>query len=327
MEMPCVRWGVIGAGGVADRQMLPNTQDVSVARWVAVMRRTAEGARAIAEKYGIPRWYDTVEGLLEDEEVEAVYIATPVAYHCEQAVAAAEHGKHVLLEKPMARTPEEGRRILEACRSYGVRLMVCFPLRFSLTYQHLRALIQRGHLGRIVEMRAQLAKWYPLSPEAWRSRPELSGGGVLMDLGSHLLDLARWLVGEVREVAAFVGQLAFPLPVEDTAVALLRFANGAVGVVDVAFSVARSENLLEVYGTEGMAFIGPGEPRGRVMRQGQVEPLPESPLSPYRAELEHFSRAILEGIPLLSTGEDGLRNVELIEAAYRSAREGRWVAV
>jgi len=322
-----IRWGILGAGGVADRQMLPATRDLANARTVAVMRRTLDGARAIAEKYNIPRYYDRVEDLLADPEVDAVYVATPVNVHSEQVVAAAERGKHVLCEKPMARTVDECQRMVDACAAHGVKLMVCFPLRFSPTNQRLREAVQGGELGDLVLARVQLAKWYPLDPMAWRSDPARGGGGVLMDLGSHLLDFLRFVVGEITAVAAFIANRSLAVPVEDTAALLLRFANGAHGFLDTSFSVFHSENLVEIYGTRGTAWIGPG-PEGRTARlilPGGEEVIDRPAVHPYRAEMEHFSQCLLEGTEPLSTGLDGLRNVALIQAAYRAAREGRVV--
>lgn len=324
--MDFVRWGILGAGGVADRQMLPNTRDLPNARLQAVMVRDLGRARKLAEKYGAPRGYDRVGDLLADPEVDAVYVATPVNHHASQVIAAAEHGKHVLCEKPMALNVEQCREMIAACAAHGVKLMVCFPMRFVPVHQRMREIVQGGELGEIVLARVQLAKWYPLAPAAWRSDPAQAGGGVLMDLGSHLFDFLRFVVGEIQEVSAALSNRTFNLPVEDTAAVRIRFRNGGHGFLDTSFSVFHASNQIELYGTRGTLLRGPAEVAPRLFTAAGEQLLPAEPVHPYRAEMEHFSRCILEDTEPLSTGGDGLRNVALIQAAYESARTGQAVA-
>jgi predicted dehydrogenase len=323
--MGCVRWGVLGAGGVADRQMLPNTRDLPNARLQAVMVRDLGRAQQLAEKYRAPRGYDRVQDLLADPEVDAVYVATPVNHHAAQVIAAAEHGKHVLCEKPMALNAEQCREMIAACAANGVKLMVCFPLRFVPVHQRMREIVRQGELGEIVLARVQLAKWYPLDPTAWRSDPAQAGGGVLMDLGSHLFDFLRFVVDEIQEVSAALSNRTFNLAVEDTATVRVRFRNGGHGLIDTSFGVFRASNQIEIYGTRGTLLRGPGEGGPRLFTAAGEQVLPAEPVHPYRAEMEHFSRCILEDTEPLSTGWDGLRNITLIQAAYESARTGQAV--
>lgn len=323
--MDFVRWGILGAGGVADRQMLPNIRDLPNVRLQAVMVRDPARARKLAEKYGALRSYDQVGDLLRDPEVEAVYVATPVNHHAPQVIAAAEEGKHVLCEKPMALNVEQCQEMIAACAANGVKLMVCFPLRFAPAYQRMREMVQRGELGEIVLARVQLAKWYPLEPAAWRSDPLQAGGGVLMDLGSHLFDFLRFVVGEIQEVSAALGFETFNLPVEDTAAVRVRFRHGGHGFIDTSFGVFHASNQIEIYGTQGTLLRGPGEAAPRLFTAAGEQVLPTEPVHLYRAEMEHFSRCILEDTEPLSTGWDGLRNIALIQAAYESARTGQVV--
>jgi predicted dehydrogenase len=289
------------------------------------MVRDLERARKLAEKYAAPRWYDHVPDLLADPDVDAVYVATPVNVHAEHVIAAAQHGKHVLCEKPMALNVAECQQMIDACAAHGVKLMVCFPMRFVPQHQRMREVVQGGGLGEIVFARVQLAKWYPLDPTVWRSDPARSGGGVLMDLGSHLLDFLRFVVGEIVEVSAAVSHRAFDVPVEDTAAVRVRFANGGHGFVDTSFSVFHAQNLVEIYGTRGTLFRAPGDAGPRLITAAGEEVLTGEPVQVYRAEMEHFSQCILDGTEPVSTGADGLRNITLIQAAYESARTGQTV--
>lgn len=325
--MEWVRWGIIGAGGVADRQMLPNIRDLPQARVQAVMVRDRERAEKLAHKYGASRGYNQVLDLLADRDVDAVYVATPVNLHAEQVIAAAEHGKHVLCEKPMALNVTECQRMVQACARHGVKLMVCFPLRFLPAHQKMREMVQGGDLGEIVFARIQLAKWYPLDATAWRSDPAQAGGGVLMDLGSHLLDFFRFVVGEMGEVSAALSHGTAGVAVEDTAAVRVRFVRGGHGFVDTSFRVPHPQNLVEIYGTRGTLLRGPGDSGFRLLTPHGEETFPQAPVHLHRAEMEHFSQCILEDQEPLSTGLDGLRNIALIQAAYQSARTGQVVSL
>ena len=309
-----LRWGIIGAGSLARRRSMPAIHKARNASLEALMVRDLDRARALAEEYRAERYYADADDLLRDSEIDAVHVATPVHAHCEHAVKAAERGKHVLCEKPMAMNTGEARRILDACAANAVHLQICFVLRFRSYYRRIKALIESGALGQIVTARAQLVKRMERLPGAWRTDPVKAGGGALMDTGAHCLDLLRYLVGEITEVAYFGSSAVFGWEVEDSATGLVRFENDARGTFDVSFSVPHSESLLEVYGTEGCALVGKSF---KVYRSDTVqeEEIQEEDL--YLALIEHFGRCVEADEVPIATGEDGLRNMELIEMAYR----------
>ncbi len=345
-----LNWGVIGAGGIASRRTLPGAVGgAPSARFLVAMDLRPEAAQAAAERFGIPRVYAGAEELLADPEVEAVYIATPVHVHFPQIVAAAEAGKHVLVEKPVARTVAEAQEAIEACRRAGVLLGCGYMMRFHALHAAARDLIARGELGRVVAGRAQLTCWYPRIPGAWRQDPGLGGGGALMDMGSHCIDLLEFLAGaRVASVIALNETLVQDYQVEDTSSVILRLESGAQMVVDSLFNVpdAASRAPLEVYGTRG-ALYGQGTigqmPTGRIevvlSDQGDYDAQQErtpgertfelraEPVNMYAAEIEQFSRAVLEGGRPAVDGEEGLWNLRVVEACYRSSREGREIAV
>jgi predicted dehydrogenase len=185
-----VKWGVIGAGGIADRRMIPEGLLPSPkCQLVAVVDVDAQRAPSVAEKYGVPRWFTDSRDLLALPDVDAVYIATPNYLHKENAVAAAHAGKHILLDKPLAPNVADGAAIIEACRESGVKFMVGYMTRFNANHLRLRQMIQAGDLGQLLFGRAQLTCWYPDIPGAWRQDPRLAGGGALMDMGTHCLEV------------------------------------------------------------------------------------------------------------------------------------------
>jgi predicted dehydrogenase len=300
----------------------------------------------VAERFGA-RAASNLDELLE-ADVEAVYVATPVHAHREQVLACARARKHVLCEKPLGLNVAEAEEMVAACRQAGVLLGTALMMRFHSQHQAALKLIREGRLGRPVYARAQLSCWYPPIPGAWRQDPALGGGGALMDMGGHCLDLLEMFFGPARRLACLTTRAVHGYAVEDGATVLLEFANGALGTVDTFFSIPdeASENVLELYGSLGAILargtIGQssrgvmiarlrGEQTGYDAQQeraaaGGVEIAPE-PVNMYRAEIEEFSRAVREGRPPAVSGEDGLRNQRLLAACYESARTGKMVEV
>ncbi|MGQ9690292.1 MAG: Gfo/Idh/MocA family protein [Thermoproteota archaeon] len=346
-----IGWGVIGCGGIADRRTIPEgIISAKDSRLVAVMSPHEEKVRRIARKYGVKRYYTKEEDLLRDPEVEVVYIATPNHLHHRQAIAAAEYGKHILCEKPLALTIKECEEIMSACRRNNVKLAVGFMMRFHACHVEALKLIKEGSLGKPVVGRAQLTAWYPDIPGAWRQDPALGGGGCLMDMGIHCIDLLRMFFGEVTEVSAFADTLVFSYPVEDSSLITLRFENGAYGVVDSFFNIpdAAAQNRLELYGTKG-ALLADGtigqESRGKLKvyiqeeergydatqrREAlgvQIRELAPIPINIYRAEVEDLIRCIREDSEPLNTGEEALKDQKIVLAAYESSKTGRKIKI
>jgi len=349
--MEKVRWGVIGAGGIADRRTIPGMLKSRFAELVAVMSWPKEDADRVAQKYGVKAYY-TVEELLADPKIDAVYIATPVYLHKTHAVAAAEAGKHFLLEKPLARTAAEAEEIVQAVRKAGVKATEGYMMKFHPLHKRAKELIEEGKLGKPVLGRAQLTTWYPDIPGAWRQDPEKGGGGALIDMATHCYDLLSWLMGSrIVQVYAIANTQTFRYPVDDSSTTLLLFENGAHGVVDSFFNIpdAAVKNRLEVYGDRGSIMSegtigqsGAGEMVACLMKEvGGYDALQErrpedfpaekreaEPADMYTLEVDYLSECILEDKkPEINTLESGLEIMRVVDAAYESARTGRAVKV
>jgi predicted dehydrogenase len=343
-----VRWGVIGSGGIARRRTIPEgIVPASNAELAAVFDLDARANAAVAEQFGAHACASRRE-LLEREDVNAAYVATPAHVHHEQVLAAAEAGRHVLCEKPLGLSVEQARGMIEACDRAGVKLGVGFMMRFHACHREALRLIEAGALGKLVYGRAQLSCWYPPIAGAWRQEPSLGGGGAMMDMGGHCIDLLEMLFGPVRRVCCRIGRLVHDYASEDAATALLVFDGGAQGTVDTFFCVpdAASRNRLEIYGSRGSLLaegtIGQA-PGGTMVAQLQEAPkaydarqarsgsggliLAPEPVNTYRAEIEDFSGAILEDRPPSNGAELGLRSAAVLAACYESARTGRAVDV
>jgi len=189
--MKKLRWGVIGAGGIAERRTIPGMLLANNAELVAVMEITMEKAEACRAKWGCKKAYDSEAALLADPEIDAVYIASPVVLHAQQAMAAADAGKHILIEKPLALTAEEGDKVIAYCAEKGVQIAAGFMMRFGTHVQAMKKAIADGKMGKVVSGYAQFSGLSAPNEAAWRHYKAKSGGGTLMDMGVHGMDLMQ----------------------------------------------------------------------------------------------------------------------------------------
>ena len=345
-----IGWGVIGCGGIADRRTIPEgIIPAHKSNLVAVMDIDSATARRVAQKYQV-KYYDKEENLIKDSEVDAVYIATPNHLHTRQAIDAAESGKDIFCEKPLALTLKESQDIISACEKNDVKLQVGFMMRFHACHREALRIIKQGLIGHPVIGRAQLTCWYPEMPGAWRQDPKLGGGGCLMDMGIHCIDLLRMFLGEVKEVSALTGTLVFNYPVEDTSVVTLSFDTMAYGVVDNFFNIpdAAAQNRLEIYGTQGCILadgtIGQEstgklkvyvqeEDRGYEAAQRReavgirISEISPTPLNMYKAEIDHFLQCIQKDTETLNSGHEATKNLAVVLAAYESSATGKRIRV
>lgn len=333
-----LQWGIIGAGKIAERQMVTAIGQASGQRLVAVMKRELAEARKFADGHGVPNAYDDSGALLAEPEVQAVYVATPPHLHAAQTVAAAQAGKHVLCEKPLALDSREARQMIDACRANGVQLMVCYYQRYNSRHQQIRKLLAQRAIGQVTAVRLNFSDYFPPTLGFWHHNPAISGGGVLMDLGVHCIDLLRYLCGEVTEVMAMIDTLAAESPVEDTATLLLKLDNGAQAVITSHWSTANFEpqqaNGLEICGTLGTIQAAPIQAKDssgtlRLLTEAGVQDFDVAPGGPrpHVALLEDFARSIAAGAPSPIPGEEGLAGLQVIEAAHRSAATGRRIVL
>ena len=344
-----VRWGVIGAGGIADRRTIPGMMLAKNAELAAVMEINMELAEKIRSKYNAKSAYDSVDALLSDPEIKAVYIASPVICHKEQAIKTARAKKHVLIEKPIALTSGEGEKVLEVCRKEGILAASGFMMRFHAYHIKMKEIIESGRLGRVISGRAQLTCWYPDIPGSWRQRKNTSGGGALMDMGVHCIDLLQYITGgKARKVAAFTGTKTFNYEVEDSASVMFETDNGVYCYVDTNFNIpdAAAKCRLEIYGTRGSMLaegtIGQVEggkldvalsddSLGYNAGQDRVDVAPVDIRvefgNMYTKEIESFSNSILEGDKIQIPVEDALQVQRVVEAAYESSAAGKMIYV
>jgi predicted dehydrogenase len=342
-----IKWGVIGSGGIARRRTIP--EGISKARNAqlsAVFDINSQVNAEVAKKFGATG-AASIDDLLNGD-IDAVYVATPAYLHAEQVRVSATARKHVFCEKPLGMTVAEAKEMIALCGRMGVKLGCAFMMRFVAQHVEALKLIQQGRLGTPTYARAQLSCWYPPIKGAWRQDPAAGGGGALIDMGGHCIDLLEMFFGNVAKVSCFINNTVHDYESEDSAVATLFFENGALGTVDTFFCIpdSSSKNVLELYGSRGsilardtigqapagemLAFLEPdgkAYDAGQARAQAQGVVIAPQPVNTYRAEIEEFSQAIIDDRQPLISGELGLRSQKVLAACYESAWLGTAVKV
>jgi predicted dehydrogenase len=254
--MKVIRWGVIGCGSVTEVKSGPGLQKARGSSLVAVMRRTGELAADYARRHGVPRWYEDAESLIGDPEVNAVYVATPPAYHRQYTLACARAGKPVYVEKPMGRTYAECQDMIRACQEAGVSLFVAYYRRALPRFLKVKELIDSGVLGEVRCVTITLCRTVPpggYDPEnlPWRVIPEIAGGGLFMDLACHTLDYLDYALGPIHRVEGFASNQGGHYRAEDMVSAAYTFESGVHGVGTWCFTSYKQVDANEIVGTAG----------------------------------------------------------------------------
>ena len=341
-----IKWGVIGCGGIADRRTIPGMMLADNAELIAVMEINMELAEKIRAKYNAKRAYDSVDALLADPEIDAVYIASPVNYHKDQAIAAARAKKHILIEKPICMTVEDGEEVLRICKEEGVKIATGLMMRYHAYHQVMKQFVDEGKLGQLTSIRGQFTCWYPDIPGAWRQIKSESGGGALVDLGVHAIDLIQYIAGSKAKVVAGMSDTkVFNYEVDDQASTLMELENGAYAYVDVNFNIPDAAAIcrLEFYGTRGsmraegtLSQVEGGtltvllsDEAGYDAQQNRndVEPVEVNVEfgNMYTKEIESFGRSILDGQEIQVPAEDAIQVQKVMYAAYESAEKRKFI--
>jgi predicted dehydrogenase len=322
-------WGILGCGDITEKRVAPAIREQAESRLVAFGSRSGARARAFAERFGAPRAYEDDAALLADPEVDAVYVATEHDRHASQTIAAAEAGKHVLCEKPMALTAAECRRMIDACRAARVFLSVAYYRRYYPKVRRMKALLEEGLIGDPVHASICLGgRLEPerIRPDDWRLQEARAGGGALADTGSHRLDLLCYLLGEPERVAGLAERAELPIASPDVESLLVRM-RGGTHVVCRHTLRADGPDEWALYGTRGSLIATPvdgDELTLRVAGETRVERWPRA-ANVHFPLIDDFARRVARGEPPEFDGADGMQATRLIEACHESARTCRFI--
>ncbi|GGJ77871.1 Gfo/Idh/MocA family protein [Deinococcus aquiradiocola] len=333
-----VNAAIIGAGGISQRH-LEGYRAAGVN--VVAVADASEAIRQLREQEWNVRAYASADELLAQEDVQAVSICTPNAYHAPASIAALTRGIHVLCEKPLSLDLDACDAMIEAARQSGAVLQTGHHLRSSPLARTARRLIDEGRIGRVTFMRLRQAHDWGGAEQVRGAFGSLaaSGGGTLLDNGCHMMDLARYFGGDVRSIHARMATLKFDIEVEDTSVATLDFESGALASVENAWTATGWEESFHVYGTQGALECSNrlGKARLRFLNRetghGDWATGDETWYDYARADnaharsVVHFVESIEQGLPVVCSGEDGRESVRLVLGAYESARTGQTVAL
>ena len=311
-----IKWGLIGCGDIARKRVAPALRDAPMCELIAVSRARAELAESFARDFGARRWHSDWRELVANEEIDAVYVATPVHLHSEQTIAAAEAGKHVLCEKPMAMDVAECDRMIAACRANGVKLGVAYYRHFYPVVRRVKELLDSRELGVPIIAQINAFEWFdpePSNPRAWLIQKEFSGGGPMFDFGCHRIEVLLNVFGAVREVKATLANTYFHREVEDLATAIFQFESGTCATLTVAHSAREPQDTLDMFCSQGSIHIP-------VLNEGTMQVLSSAgertekhPNHPniHQPLIEDFANAILQNRDPKVSGEIG-REVALL---------------
>lgn len=342
--------GIIGSGGIARYAHLPGykgSADLGV-QVVACADANEETARKTAGEFDIPHVYTDYREMLQRDDIHAVSVCTPNYLHMQPTIDALEAGKHVLCEKPMAMNAVEGQAMVDAANRTGKKLQIGFQTRFQSASQALKRFVDAGEMGEVYHARAQALRRRGIPGWGVFTQKDRQGGGPLIDIGVHILDLTLWLMGHPKPtycsgqtyakfgpregVLGLMGQWDPKIfSVEDFAVGLVRFENGATLVLESAFCANQEQREVfnsELYGTEGGASYNPCKmffERHKTLIDATPAFLPQ--VKPHEEEVKAFCKAIAEDSPVPVTAEEALMTTRIIDAIYRSSEEGREVAI
>ena len=337
--MAKMKAAVIGCGAIAQHCHLAGYRKSKSCELVAVADPVKARRTEAAEKFGVSRIYRSAEELFQHETPDVVSICSPNAFHADHAVMALQHGCHVLCEKPLCLSMVEARRITRAREKAGTIFMTAFTNRLYRGNQRAKRILDKGEIGEPFMIRIRFAHGGPQPGWAmsdWFYNLQLAGGGALLDMGIHAIDLAAYFLGPITAVSACVGTLVKKVPVDDNAVLILEFDGKRLGYVEVGWTSKAGFVGTEIHGSEGTMVIdyvhGLTVLRGRTSPDGSIKTktriADKSPLTGgWEVEVDYFLRHVRKGVQPEAGLEAGVKALKVAIAAYKSDKTGKRVKV
>lgn len=313
-----LKWGVAGLGRFSETVIIPSLITIRKSKLISVYSRDLKRAKSIAEKYAVQNYFNSYDEFLKSD-IDAVYIGSMNAHHYEQALAAIKARKHILIDKPMTITSEQSTEIIKAAAENKVRVAVNYVYRFHPLTIKVKEIIDSMMLGKIISVTGQFC--INLNPgDNFRYSKELSGGGALRDIGTHIIDIFRFLAGEINSIDGVIENMVYKTEVEDYAAGLVKFEKGGIGFFNVAFSVPRAFNRIEIVGSKGSLSID-NLIAGRFLSSAKITILLDGEAKKaFRKRgnkqlrlLKSINKSFLNNTEPEVTGYDGYINLKLME--------------
>ncbi len=312
-----LKWGVIGLGKFSENAIIPALLNVNKAKLVSVYSKSSSRAKSIAEKYSVQNHFDNLEAFLKSD-IDAVYIGSANNDHHAHVLAAARAGKHILCDKPLALTAEQAEQMVAVCKENNVLFAVNYVFRFHPLIEKAKELIEKQTIGKLLSINANFNINYP-PDDNFRFRKTLSGGGVLRDLGTHMIDVFRFLNGEVEPVSCVLDNLLYRIEVEDYASGLLRFEKGGFAYFCVSSNCAKAFNRIELLGTKGSINIENvvgnrfSSAKMTILLEGERKLAFRKRANKLHRALKSITLSFIKHTDPRVTGEDGLINMKIME--------------
>ena len=322
-----LRFGMIGAGGIA-QAYAEAFRNSEFARIVAVADTRPEAAKALSEGIGCQS-YNSYQAMAKKEKLDAVVVCTPPATHPKICLYFVERKVNVLCEKPLSIDVKNAKLMVEAARSAQVKLTMASKFRYVEDVIRAKSIVASGILGEIVLFENAFTSRVDMSSR-WNAESKISGGGVLIDNGTHSVDLMRYFIGPLAQVQVVEGKRVQGLAVEDTVHIFVRSISGVMGAIDLSWSINKElDSYINIYGSHGTVFVGWKESKYRQSssRDWVVFGNGYDKVQAFRSQINNFCKAIRGEENLLITAEDALASVEVIEAAYTALQQNQWTTV
>ena len=327
-----IRWALIGAGIIANKRVGPALAAEPRSELAAVVDSDPRKAETLCRAFGCGRPVANFEQVLADTSIDAVYLATPVYLHAQQALAALKAGKNVICEKPLALNASEAMEVARAAKKIPAKAATAYFRRFTMKYRHAMELLKKGAFGRVILIRICYHTWTEISPDspiAWRTDRSLAGGGVLADMGSHMFDVMIGLFGLPAKVFAKVRTLTFPYKTEDSAAMVMEYENGCLVTASFNWNSKTWSHEFEIIGTEAKLRWHPFDGDKAVWIAGKEIKeldLPNHPNVHYPL-IEDFVSAILEDKQPAVPMDEAVKTNLLLDAIFRSSESGKEIDI
>ena len=325
--MAKTKYAIVGAGAISQgyAQAFLTCDRCEV---VGVADVRPEAAESLAEVLAT-RAFESYAEMAEERKPDAVLICTPPSTHPEICLDFIDRGVHVLCEKPFAVSTEASKKVIEAASAKGVKITMASKFRYVSDVIKAKQIVDSGILGDIVLFENAFTAWVDMS-KRWNSDPKISGGGVLIDNGTHSFDIARYFLGPLAEVHVMEGRRAQNLKVEETVRVFVRSAKGVIGNIDLSWSINKElDRYISIYGSRGTVLVGWKESKYRQSSSSEWVNFGNGydKVGAFRNQILNFARAISGEEGLLIDSDDALASVEVVEAAYESLQRNHWTAV